>query len=1287
MSVLVAFSGLIYLAACSVLWQPTAGEEASTTTQEYFVNNTSCSAQNTYCSLAQALANCTEEPTTIIIESTQENLNESIVVNSSCHEDLWIQGSSISNTYILCTGSEEVGLLFMDLNSLNISNVLIRNCGMSHATYTYSKFALLIENVNQLYVTNIAVVDSPDVGLGITNIGETASIIASNFTHNGQTPSRGVSGGMYILQQTNRSVIHYLITQCTFADHNITLTTDEHFNWQDEAYGAGVYVNFSRNAFLVDMTFSENKVYNNSVLHGAGMALTFTGGASDINITIKDSLFRANHANSLILNGSVNSSWQKLGNGGGLLIAYLAKNTDEAHRMTSININITGVNFMDNVAGIGGGLHVMGSRYHRKQGSNTVTVSNSSWTNNVGGAGAAVYFSRNYYDTVSRGNLPHVKFSDCQFIGNENKVINQTTYTYPSGELTWINAGVFFSLYFDIDLSGEILFSENDGSAIGLVDAVFNFINCNATFLSNRGEYGGGIALLDLANLNFDSGTRILFENNTATSHGGAIYAHLHGSNTLGFLSAASCPFHQNATFNDPSNWNVTITFTNNSASRGKSIYITSIKPCRLAFSSQRQHLIDNKELFQHFNSTFIFTDYFTNNFTNQIATTATKYTPLHDGGCFIPGKEYKLPVQFIDDMDQCVNDLFFQVYSVSQNIMLKDSSQCISNNRLTMRGKLNSSGILQIQTVGLPVLRFEMKVKICQYCPPGYRYNDESTDILICECDVDDYLGLVNCSYENFTAYVKRGIWVGYTSTGPENEMQLVTSVCPLWYCNYSNSFRNYPLPVYNGSSDYTNELNKLICAANRTGMLCGRCANNTTVFCCAEANECKEDYLCSLGWLFFILSSIVPVTLMFLLITGFGINLTAGYLRGFLFFCQILLSMNIQMGGTVILPGPIAVLNQVWKVIYDIFRLRFFHNTAFSYCLFSGAKALDILVIQYLTTIHAFLMIMAVFLLFNRCAFSCRKLREKIKFSTAKQSVVNGMSALLILSYGHCAELSFRLLNFSTIYTSKKNELPTRYVYLDGEIEFLDRRHLPYAIPAIFSLCTVVALPLVVFLICPFFYKFLVFFHLEDTRVTKYFSFCYLGGRMKPFYDVFFSCFKDRFNFFAGLYFLYQILVLGPQIFGRSERSIILTCSMLVVMLMIHAIAQPYNNPWHNLIDTLLFTDLILITGLTIVNRVGFMFPDMLINTSTVAVIQTILLSMPLFVILLALISYCILKLITRVKRPQANSSVYRDSRLVFRNEDERKSLLDNRDGRERSLGSFIAWAQVNHQCVEST
>ena len=389
----------------------------------------------------------------------------------------------------------------------------------------------------------------------------------------------------------------------------------------------------------------------------------------------------------------------------------------------------------------------------------------------------------------------------------------------------------------------------------------------------------------------------------------------------------------------------------------------------------------------------------------------------------------------------------------------------------------------------------------------------------------------------------------------------------------------------------------------------------------------------------------------------------------------------MDNQMGGIILIPEPLIYINNVCKVIYELFTLRFFHLDSLSYCLFPNATALDVLLVQYITTVYAFLMIIVVVVIFDRCALNCSRLRKWVKFSTAKNSVVNGMSALLILCYSNCADVSFRLLNFTHLFLEKQVPTDKKYVYLNGEIIYFSKEHLRYAIPALFFLSTVILAPLILFLVCPLLHKLLKWLHLEETRMASVLSCCYLGGRIKPFYDVFLSCFKDQFNFFAGLYFFYQLLALAPQVFGHSgTRNLLVLEVLLVLMLMVHAITQPYNNRMHNIIDALLFSNLVLITALSLANRIGFMYIDVLIDAKLTAAIQSIFISIPIFVLLVAMLGHCVLSCLAKkgkVTPPKPCSPIDPNQ---YQRIHERKNLMGHRSSRERSLGSFIAREQQN-------
>ena len=95
---------------------------------------------------------------------------------------------------------------------------------------------------------------------------------------------------------------------------------------------------------------------------------------------------------------------------------------------------------------------------------------------------------------------------------------------------------------------------------------------------------------------------------------------------------------------------------------------------------------------------------------------------------------------------------------------------------------------------------------------------------------------------------------------------------------------------------------------------------------------------------------------------------------------------------------------------------------------------------------------------------------------------------------------------------------------------------------------------------------------------------------------------------------------------------------------MLMLHALAQPYKKNWHNIIDTLVFTNLTIINALSI-----FIYtksPEKLYNEMIIAAVHTqiIFISLPLMVVVFLLVFYLVSKVKRLVTSQWMNKSQHR-------------------------------------------
>ena len=207
-------------------------------------------------------------------------------------------------------------------------------------------------------------------------------------------------------------------------------------------------------------------------------------------------------------------------------------------------------------------------------------------------------------------------------------------------------------------------------------------------------------------------------------------------------------------------------------------------------------------------------------------------------------------------------------------------------------------------------------------------------------------------------------------------------------------------------------------------------------------------------------------------------------------------------------------------------------------------------------------------------------------LRVSTVKRSIIHGLSAFLVMVYAQCAKVSFKLLDFTKIHAKGFVHVYTVATY-QGNLKYFGLQHFLYTIPAMLSLLIVVVSPVIILLLYPSCFKVISFFKLEEFRFVSWMLQRVPHALLKPFADSFQSCFKDNMRFFAGLYFAYRVIILiGMFAPTQFTQSYILLELILVTIIIIHALAQPYNNRKHNILDTLLFFNLAIINGITLYN-----------------------------------------------------------------------------------------------------
>ena len=1152
---------------------------------------------------------------------------------------LTISGSIDSNTTITCSLGDHGGLEFKNITNLTLISLTITNCGFPSQSskeryYAYSYFAAVaILCCKDMKLSSLNIRNNDGIGLKILeHQGGMVHIESSIFLGNKLLNESRVNdtdylggGGVYIGEyERPLEPITFRFENCTFQD-NIAHTQYYDFLYTDDlgqpivgyGMGGGVAISFHEDLRDIHVIFSCCEFQRNVAFKGGGLAAGIEAAkdqyleTSNITITVENSLFEENGCN-------FSAESNMTASGGGISINFASWNST----FHSNGFIIHHVTFMSNCALFGGGLYFYSEREFEGA-TNTVEIESCTFEGNHAHTGSAVDITPNVFQRSSliKGTLTIPVFKNCAFVNNSVQINNGAEKV--SSQITYGIGTLYVSLY-SVKFEGNNNFENNTGTAIHIVNGNIDMSQSSAYFFNNSGIQGGAIALIGQSSMIVGPNKTYHFVNNTAYVKGGGLYVQLDDNHDI--TASKSCFIqYRNSdgrTIVPVKNWTATIQFKENRAIAGKghAIFATSLYPCQ----SINNGSLDTP-MFVSINSSEVFSKRkikIMPNDTAQIATEGARLQPKNASLRVIPGKRFSHEVSITDDLHKEANvTLIASIISNNTSIQIdKAFSSCVGE-QLVLKGKPKDSTTLRLQTTTSRQSYTSLDITL-QECPPGFVHSDDE-----CICDCDKYDGLAKCNTTDFTTFIIPGYWAGNVSD--ENDVsksELVTSYCPLNFCKYkqgeNSSGSEIQLP-----QDY-DDWNEALCGESRNGTICGSCAPGFTTHFHSPNFECKNttdaQAPCKLGWFIYILSELVPVTVVFITLLVFNITFTSGAINGFILFSQILLSLNIDASGFIKPTSVVKSFLMAHQFIYGLFNLDFFYAESFSFCLWPNASALDILAFKYVTIVYVLFLMIPVILFINKCHRGKRYLAKFCRFTTIKASIIHGISAFFILCYSQCLNVSLKLLRSYDLTTREGSNLTVHSrVWLNGNIVYFSRKHFPYALPALLCLLTIGLFPLVFLLVCPLFCKVLSWFGYGESKLVNFVSQKLPYNRLKPLLDSFQSCFSDNYRFFAGVYFLYRWLPLFLNAVTSRYHVFYTAVEVgIIIILALHALCQPYAKKVHNIIDTLLFADLALINAITLAHyyifRTALSRQQAVKYVNKTMVLQLVLIYLPLLVMM---------------------------------------------------------------------
>ena len=1101
----------------------------------------------------------------LIIRINNTNYTLQGVARFNGVKNITITGEGRSLTHINCNTELDAGIVFDNSSDICLQDFTVTNCStatkrLKQLIGNYS--AIRMDTCSNVSVFSIAVSRSRGQGLTLIDVRSTVQVHDSIFTNNSITRSGGGLQIIFISKKLSELYTDYIIDNCVFK-HNIasnrTCNPGVLFHSYSWERGAGIRILLGNACKNIRFTLKNSKLEENKAIYGGAIQIYSHG-----NVT--NNVFHL--YNNLIINNIATCG------GGGFDIGYTARLTDHFFYPINNTINITNSSFLSNTASLGGGMYVFVGSVGLSQtyANNSLFCINCTFKDNTALSGSAAFVSRDLSNDGSQQSIISAHFINCTI--ESNHIIADTSSARIS-----IGSGAFFINNLPIIFSGLTKFSGNNGTALYLNSASVKFNNkCVVHFTSNSGYQGGAVALNGNSQFLLDNSGLFYFYNNSATHFGGAICV----------LSERACSYLGSCflKLKHPSDYPKELNFNfsgNSAAAAGNDIFSSSISFCDELCGFYMNRLLNHNEHF--FNQTcygnFTFFDGYP--IAQSIATMPAFVKTNYSNSTMIihvrPGMSTPLKIHQLDELGGKVDHLFpltAKVQTSNTTTKVQLSYTLITNNSIVLFGTPGDTGIILLEGSNV---RHTIKFRLFP-CSPGYHLDRDKLKC-VCSALLKSKLQIIKCK-PNGVVTVDINYWTGYRNHSPLGH--LYTGLCLTQLCNHhklaicDTEDRHCHLPLKRS------ELEKRICGEYRQGWLCGRCVHDKVVYYHSHEFTCGDSTNCQYGVLIYIVSELIPVTIIFLVILLFNISLTSGALYSFVFYVQVVSRLDVAAFGTIQIKDHfVRTVLEIVKVILGVFAFEI-ENERLEFCILQTNTIMDLFLIKYATLAYAFVLFLAtIFILRVHSCYSCVRLCRRCGRRNIKGSMVDGLSAFLVLCYFQCAVVTSSILTPSYIML---NTAVKRIVAMyDGEMDYLKGEHLWFATPAFLCLIIILIPPPTILILEPVLTKLFSIKYLTSSRVSWLYN--RLRLKLMPFLDSFQACFKDSHRYFAGLYFLYRLLIPLLNIFIQTPEHYygIIGCLFLVILLL-HIFVQPYKKKWHNLLELSLIINIVFLLMITLYN-----------------------------------------------------------------------------------------------------
>ena len=434
---------------------------------------------------------------------------------------------------------------------------------------------------------------------------------------------------------------------------------------------------------------------------------------------------------------------------------------------------------------------------------------------------------------------------------------------------------------------------------------------------------------------------------------------------------------------------------------------------------------------------------------------------------------------------------------------------------------------------------------------------------------------GVVSCNSE--TQKVK--ILKCYCMTHSSDNTSLIVGAC--WY--------SCQLAKHTVDAFYTVPLNvsKVCDLFHRAGQLCGKCKDGFAPPVYSYNSSCVNCTDYSNNWAKYMAISLLPLTVLFLVVVIFRISVASGLLNVFVIVYQIM-SAPYALRHVAINKPNLELLSRIGLSLYGISNLDFFRLVYSPFCLHPRMTTLQALALDYAIAVYPLFLIVITYLLVEMHDHDVRilvwlwkpfRLCFKRQWNI-KGSLINAFATFILLSYVKFLTTSFAFLFPVKVFNIHGRALSQLYLYYDGTVEYFGPEHLPFAILALVALLVFNIFPLLLLVLYP------------CQCFQRCLNRCNIRYQaLHTFMDVFQGSYKDGTNgtrdcrWFAALYLVLRISFFVVYTSIPTTFAIYPAILLVFVLVFLTATFHPHKSPSHNVTDIFLLLILI-ISGISIMS-----------------------------------------------------------------------------------------------------